>query len=200
MSRKQRDYASEYRRRIQRGSAKGLSRSQARGHPKATEALASPKRPARPISDEKLQRALRALRQEKNLAKAARSAGVSTERLRHAAVNKGAITKHGRRWIVRPDLPRRMPLYSRGREIAIIVGDFDTASLVGRYMSAVRQFLTTNNRVLLIPIAGQSATDALLSDDDAVDLFENIAARCCEAVNGIWVRLEGMPFALHVGC
>jgi len=159
VSRKHRDYASEYRRRIQRGSAKGLSRSQARGHPKATEALASPKRPARPISDEKLQRALRALRQEKNLAKAARSAGVSTERLRHAAVNKGAITKHGRRWIVRPDLPRRMPLYSRGREIAIIVGDFDTASLVGRYMSAVGQFLTTNNRALLMPFTGQSATD-----------------------------------------
>jgi hypothetical protein len=52
-----------------------------------------------------------------------------------------------------------MPLYSSGREIAIVVGDFDTASLIGRYMSAVGQFLTTNNRALLMPFDGQSATD-----------------------------------------
>jgi hypothetical protein len=154
-----RNFAAEYARRIAKALSKGLSRSQGRGHPKATEALVSAKRSPKPLSDEKLQRALRALRQEKNLAKAARSAGVSTERLRHAVVNKGAITKQGRRWIVRPDLPRRMPLYSRGREIAIIVGDLDTASLIGRYMSAIGQFLTANNRALLMPFAGQSATD-----------------------------------------
>jgi len=153
------NYAVEYARRIAGGLSKGLSRSQERGHPKASEASPPPRRPPKAIPDEKLQRALRALRQEKNLAKAAKSAGVSPERLRHAAINKGAITKQGRRWIVRPDLPRRMPLYSRGREIAIIVGDFDTASLVGRYMSAVGQFLTVNNRALLMPFAGQSATD-----------------------------------------
>jgi hypothetical protein len=103
--------------------------------------------------------ALRTLRQEKNLATAAKSAGVSPERLKHAAANKGAIIKKGRRWIVRPDLPRRMPLYSRGREIAIIVGDLDTASLIGSYMSAVGQFLTTNNRAWLMPFVGKSVTD-----------------------------------------
>jgi hypothetical protein len=134
---RRRDYPSEYRRRIERGRRAGLSHSQARGHPKPSEPSPASRRPPKPISDEKLQRALHALRQEKNLAKAAKSAGISPERLRHAAVNKGAITKQGRRWTVRPDLPRRMPLYSRGREIAIIVGDFDTASLVGRYMVAV---------------------------------------------------------------
>jgi len=159
VSRKARDYKAEYARRIARALSKGLSRSQGRGHPKASEALASAKRPPKPISDEKLQRALRVLRQEKNLAAAAKSVGVSPERLKHAAANKGAITKKGRRWVVRPDLPRRMPLYSRGREIAIVVGDHEAASLIGRYMSAVGRFLTTNDRALLQPFAGQSATD-----------------------------------------
>jgi hypothetical protein len=121
--------------------------------------LVSSKRSPKPLSDEKLQLALRILRQEKNLATAAKSAGVSPERLKHGAANKGAIIKKGRRWIVRPDLPRRMPLYSRRRQIEITVGDLETASLVGRYMSAVGQFLTTNNRALLMPFTGQSAAD-----------------------------------------
>ena len=153
-----RDYAAEYAHRIAKALSKGLSRSQGRGHPKATEALVSAK-PPKPLSDEKLQHALGVLRQGKNLAKAAKSVGVSPERLRRIAVNKGAITKEDQGWIVRPDLPRRMPLYSRGREIAIVVGDFDTASLIGRYMSAVGQFLTTNNRALAIRRSLRSAND-----------------------------------------
>jgi len=154
-----RDYKEEYRRRMELGKAKGLTPSQARGHPKAGETAASAKRPPKPISDERLQRALRALRQEKNLAKAAKSAGMSPERLRRAAINKGAITKQGRRWIVPPDLPRRMPLYSRRRQIEITVGDLETASLIGRYMSAVARFSETNDRSLLQPFAGQAVTD-----------------------------------------
>jgi hypothetical protein len=142
-----------------KGRSRGLSPSQARGHPRAGETFVSLKRPPKPISDEKLQRALRSLRQDKNLAEAAKSIGVSPERLRNIASTKGAITKQGRRWTVRPDLPRRVPLYSRGREIRIVVGDRDAASSVGSYMSAVGQFLETNNRALLMPFAGQSVTD-----------------------------------------
>jgi hypothetical protein len=154
-----RDYAAEYARRIARGLDKGLSRSQARGHPKASEASPPSRRPPKPIPDEKLQRALRALRQEKNLAKAAKSAGVSTERLRHTAVGKGAITKQGRRWIVRPDLPRRVPVYSRRRQIEITVGDLEMASLAGRYWHEVGRFSTTNDRSFLEPFVGQAVTD-----------------------------------------
>ena len=52
-----------------------------------------------------------------------------------------------------------MPLYSRGRSITIVVGDFETASQVGQYMSAVRQFTRTNDPGYLKPFVGRSVRD-----------------------------------------
>ncbi len=155
---KQRDYAAEYARRIGRWLNKGFSKSQARGHPKPGERGLVRKTPA-PIDDKRLQRALRVLRQDKNISAAAKAAQISPERLRQVAASKGAITKHKRRWIVNPDLPRRMPMYSQGRQIAVIVGDLPSASLIGRYMSAVGNLLKSNDRKWLQPFIGQSVTD-----------------------------------------
>jgi hypothetical protein len=152
-----RDHKSEYARRIARGLAKGLSRSQSRGHPKSTEAPA--RGSSRPISDDRIQLALRALRQERNFGRAAKAAKVSSERLRKYAIERGLIEKAGRRWQTRWDLPRRMLIFSAGKSLAITVGDFASASSVGRYMAAVRRFLETNNRSVLTPFVGQSVRD-----------------------------------------
>jgi hypothetical protein len=154
-----RDYAAEYERRIARALTKGLTRSQARGHPRAGEAPVSSKLPHKPIPDDRLQQALRVLRQDKSLTAAAKAAHVSPERLRHVARSKGAIKKQGRRWIVEPELPRRMLIYSRRKALPITVGDYASASLVGRYMSAVAYFLGHPDRGLLQPFVGQSVTD-----------------------------------------
>jgi hypothetical protein len=152
-----RDFKTEYTRRIANATAKGLSRSQARGHAKATEA---PSRgPPRPIEDERLQVALRVLRQEKNLAEAARAARVSPERLRKHAIERNLIEKAGRRWQIRASLPRRMLVFSKGKSLAITVGDQSSASLVGRYMAAVGHFLETNNAAALAPFVGLSVND-----------------------------------------
>jgi hypothetical protein len=140
-----RNYVAEYARRIARGAAKGVSRSQARGHPKPKEAAVSPKRSPKPIEDERLQLAFKVLRQEKSLSAAARAAKVSAERLRHYAAQRDLIERQGRRWAVRHELPRRMLLFSDGRALQIVVGDFDKASKIGRFMSAVGEFLRTNN-------------------------------------------------------
>jgi hypothetical protein len=153
-----RDYAAEYARRIARAATKGLTRSQARGHPRLGEAAVSAKRPPKPIPDDRLQRALRVLRQEGTLKSAAKAAHISPERLRHIARSKGAIKKHGRRWIVDPNLPRRMPMFSRRRAIEVTVTG-DSASKVGAYMDAVGKFSTSNDRDLLKPFEGQSVTD-----------------------------------------
>jgi hypothetical protein len=154
---RQRNYAVEYLRRIARGLAKGLTRTQARGHPRQYEGFISRrKRPS--IDDERLQRALRTLRQEKSLRAAAKAARISPERLRHIAQSKGAIRKQGRRWVIDPDLPRRMPLFSRGHAIQVTVLG-DAASKIGAYMDAVGRFVNSSDRDLLEPFVGQSVTD-----------------------------------------
>jgi hypothetical protein len=138
---------------------KGLSRSQARGHPKPSESAVNVRRAMRPIEDARLQLGLRVLRQEGSLSSAAREAKISPERLRRVAIEKKLIERQGRRWAVRHDLPRRMLLFSNGKELTVIVGDFDAASKIGRYMAAVRKFLRTNNPDGLGEFAGQSVTD-----------------------------------------
>jgi len=154
-----RDYKSEYARRIDRGLAKGASRSQARGHPKVGETATGAKQPPRTIEDDRLQLAFKVLRQEKSLTAAARAAKVSPERLRHYATQRDFIERHGRRWIVRHDLPRRMRLFSGGEELPVVVGDFESASKIGRFMSAVAHFLRTNNPAGLREFEGASVTD-----------------------------------------
>jgi hypothetical protein len=159
MSTRKRDYRAEYRRRIARGAANGISRSQARGHPKPKELSVSSKRPPKPIEDQRLQLALKVLRQEKSLSAAAKAAKIAPERLRHFATQREIVERLGRRWFVRHDLPRRMLLFSDGRAFPVVVGDFASASKVGRFISAVSHFLRTNNPAGLREFEGASVTD-----------------------------------------
>lgn len=159
MAKRKRDFAAEYRRRIARAAQKGQSRSQARGHPKPGESSVSSRLRQYPIEDSRLQLGLKLLRQGRPLTKVAKEIHVSPERLRNYGGQKRAIEKRGRRWVVRGDLPRRVLIYSAGRELPITVGDFDSASLVGRYMAHVRWFLESNNRAHLKPFAGRSVKD-----------------------------------------
>jgi hypothetical protein len=154
-----RNYAVEYARRIARAVMKGLSKSQARGHPKPTEAIIRASRTAKPLEDDRLQLALKVLRQEKSLTAAAREAKVSPERLRRYATERSIIERRGRRWIVRRELPRRMLLFSDGKTLQVVVGDFASASKVGRFMSAVSAFLRTNNPAGLRQFEGVSVAD-----------------------------------------
>src|SRR5271166_879458 len=141
------------------GAAKGVSRSQARGHPKPEELSVSLKRPPKPIEDQRLQLAFKVLRQEKSLSAAAKAAKIAPERLRHFATERDIIERQGRRWIVRHQLPRRMLLFTDRKALPVVVGDFDAASKIGGFMSAVSEFLRTNNPAGLREFEGASVTD-----------------------------------------
>ena len=156
---KPRNYKAEYARRVANAQKRGLSRSQARGHPKPAESSVRTGRSGRPLDDARLQLGLKVLRLEKSLSAAAREARISPERLRRYAIKRKLIEKKGRRWSVRHDLPRQMLLYSRGQAISIIVGDFASASRIGRFMAAVRNFLTSNNPTELVEFVGESVRD-----------------------------------------
>jgi AraC-like DNA-binding protein len=153
-----RNYKAEYRRRIKRGLLQGLSRSQARGHPKAKESHLIAGR-AMTLAEHKFQIALRNLREGKSAAATARSLGLSPERFRRQLAVSGVTVRHGRRWQVREDAPREMPLLSNGRQIRITVPDLATAGEIGRYWNAVKQLRWNNEPNYLEPFVGRSVTD-----------------------------------------
>lgn len=153
-----RDYKAEYARRIKLGEKKGLSRSQARGHPKVGERHASPRREP-PSYDRRLEHGLQLMRDGQTLAGAAHSIGVSPERLRHYLSRTGIVEKQGRRWIVKEDhRTRQMLVFSGGEALQVLV-TLEAGSLIGRYMAAVGHFLETNDPTHLQPFEGQSVTD-----------------------------------------
>jgi len=159
MAKQERDYKAEYERRIARALAKGLSKSQARGHPKPRE-QPTRARKLKPLDRAKLQLGLKILRQEKSFTKAAKAVKLSPERLRSYAAEKGIVEKHGRRWVFKLDLTRRVLVFSDGQRSTITVNKDTQASRIGEYMNAVRRFLETNNRKHLKPFVGKSVTDA----------------------------------------
>src|SRR5215218_5983900 len=88
-----------YRRRVERGMERGLSRSQARGHPKVGETPASRRGAYR--SEQKLLKGIRLVNHPGyTFQSAAREAGVSSERLRRYAHETGYAEKERGRWRV----------------------------------------------------------------------------------------------------
>jgi hypothetical protein len=102
---------------------------------------------------------LRVLSETKDIAQAARSIRVSEERFKRAARRKAAIRKRKGFWTVVRRLPRKMPMFSGGRQLAITVNS-KSASLIARYMSAVAQFLKSNDPKVLAEFKGASVKDA----------------------------------------
>lgn len=171
-----RDYKAEYERRIARGLAKGLSRSQARGHPKTGEAAAAaaaaavvPGRargrrkaklaPPTIKADPRLEEGFKALRRGASISKAARSAGVSRERLRRFIGENDLANWKSRKWIVSDQRPRRVSILSKGKQIDVVVPSLEEAMRAGAFWDAQGRFVRTNNISLLKPFEGNGVTD-----------------------------------------
>ena len=154
---RQRDYKAEYQRRIANAAKRGLSKSQGRGHARAGEASARSK----PVkSDDRLESALKLLRQSGNQSRAAKEAGVSAERFRRFLKDNALAERRGRFWKVTDQRQREMLVASRGEVQRRDLRDFDQASLNGEHLNAVKKFLNSNDAGLLAPFVGKSVIDA----------------------------------------
>ena len=154
---RQRDYKAEYQRRIAKADRQGLSRSQARGHARASEA---PIRPKLVKSDERLEAALKLLRQTGNQGRAAKDAGISAERFRNFLRSNALAERQGKQWRITDNRTRQMTVISDGEGRAVTLRDFEQASLNGRHPAAVGAFVRSNDIDLLQPFEGQSVIDA----------------------------------------
>ena len=157
---RQRDYKAEYARRIASAAKRGLSRSQGRGHARHNEAPARPRAGQVVVADDRLEQALRALRQTGNRAAAAKSVGVAPERLRRFLHENVQIEGRGRTLKISDDRIREMPVISVGKVSLMRLPGFDQSSLNGEYLNAVKEFLETNDIDVLAPFAGRSVIDA----------------------------------------
>jgi hypothetical protein len=157
---KKRDYKAEYERRKATGEARGISLSQARGHPKPGE-LPIGRRTAKSQGyTRQLESGVQEIRRGKPLSKAAKAIAVSPERLRKYVKHTGVATKAGRQWRIGPDKRNRvLPIFSGGRLQIITVANFAEASHGARFMSAVNQFLDTNDESFLNGFIGDSVVD-----------------------------------------
>ena len=155
---RQRNYKLEYERRIARGKALGLSKAQARGHPRKGEPLASSPQ-AKPKLDGKIRAALKDMHGGRSMTAAAKDVCMSPRRLSaFIKAHKVARFKSGR-WIMTDRLLRQVQVIENGSAKTIVVGSFAEASLVGKHHNAVGLFVRTGDLEVLAPFKGKAVND-----------------------------------------
>jgi len=156
-SKRRRNYSAEYQRRIARGLASGKSRSQARGHARAAD-LPPPARSALGDKTNRLERALKLMKKGVSQKAAAKSAGLSTERLRRYQKQNTTSSRVGRRWTIIDRRPVTVVMATRGK-MRVVTVSHDASSDIGKHWNAVNLFLETNDPSQLAPFKGLGLRD-----------------------------------------
>ena len=98
-------------------------------------------------------------RKGQSLTRASREIGISPKTVKQHA---RAFKKVNGRWKAKryDRIERRMAINENGREVWVTVKDSRHASLIGRYQSAIREFLQTGDASVLEPFKGKRVRDA----------------------------------------
>ena len=154
MARKRETYAE----RKARNLRLGRSLSQARGHPRPSEAPLRVRLSGEYLPDKQVE-ALRAFRSTGNATQAAKSAGMSPERFRRFLRAEGVADRQGRKWAITDNLVRETDMLSEGCWRRVRVQGFDPASAIALHKAAVRAFLRKRDLTVLDDFRGHSVTD-----------------------------------------
>jgi len=108
-----------------------------------------------------------------SLTRASKEIGISPSTVKRYT---NGVKKKGHRWHPKryDRIPRTLNINENGSEVWIEVNDSRHASIIGRYQSAVREFLETGNASVLRPFKGKRVRDAqgnwhvLETDPDAI--------------------------------
>ena len=100
------------------------------------------------------------LRQTGDRTAAARSVNIAPERLRRFLRENVKIEGRGRSLKITDNRPRDMTVISDGKADVLRLCDYDQAALNGQHLSAVREFIRTNDRELLLPFDDLAVIDA----------------------------------------
>jgi hypothetical protein len=86
---------------------------------------------------------------------------VAPERLRAYLRQTGVVEKQRGRWhVVEDNRAREIAFFSEGEIVTAVLPDYESAAKVGRYQSAVGQFLVSNDPYELAPFVGDGVADA----------------------------------------
>lgn len=155
---RQRDFRKEYARRIANATARGLSRSQARGHARPGE-LPTRQRPPDKI-DDRLEAALREFRRIGNRGLAAKSVNVAPERFSRFLRENVQVEGRGRLLKIIDNRQRDMTVISDGQAQKLRLRDFNEASLNGRHLAAIHDYLRSGIREHLLPFDERTVIDS----------------------------------------
>ncbi len=157
MTRK-RDYKAEYARRKARGLAKGLSLSQARGHPRPSEKYIRSPEPD-PQHEVALDKALTRFLKRPNLKQAVAGQNVSIERFRRYLHDQDVANWTGKTWIVSAVPAATVKVLSGGKVRKVKTRNRVHISLAGQHENAVGQALRTRNWSVLDRFVGKGVLD-----------------------------------------
>ena len=138
--RKPRDTKAEYARRKRNGLARGLSLSQARGHPNAREKGARGGLGSSAL-DPVLETGLGALRAGKSLSQVARDLHVGRERLSAYVKDQAGATHKGAAWSFNDQRRRRVRFFADGEHQIRWIQGYEPAALAGHYETDAHSLL-----------------------------------------------------------